>query len=132
MRYSAGMLRDRVECLRKVQASGKIGKNSGASAFESLGYAKASFSYFRGVKAMREAALGGIDYVVFRMRYRENKNKINRNGYLYHNKVMYIITEFNYDIHDDTVQIKAQETTERRVIVSPASDGETSGTEANG
>ena len=129
--YSSGMLNDRVECLKKVQTAGKIGKNSGAVAFESLGYVWANFSYNRGLKSMREAAFDGVDYVVFRMRYKENKEKINRNGYLYHNGVMYMVIEFNANTHDDTLQIKAQETTDKRVIVTPTPAVEPAGTVAN-
>lgn len=107
------MLRDRVEILRKVQTAGKIGKNSGSVAFESLGTVWANVGFNRGIKAMREAALDGVDYVIVRMRY----NTIaNRNCYLYHDGVMYMVTEFHRDMHDNIIQIKAQETTDKRVI----------------
>lgn len=126
MAYSTGMLRERVEILRKVQTAGKIGKSSGSVGFESLGTVWADVSFNRGIKAMREAALDGTDYVLVRMRY----NTIaNRNSYLYHDGVMYMVTEFHRDMQDNIIQIKAQETTEKRVIVLPA--GESSGTVAN-
>ena len=110
------MLRDRVEILRKVQTAGKIGKNSGSVAFESLGTVWANVGFNRGIKAVREAALDGVDYVIVRMRYNENKDKVNRNSYLYHDGVMYMILEFKHDGHDNIIQIKAQETTDKRVI----------------
>ena len=122
------MLKDRVEILKKVQMAGKIGKNSGAVGFESLGTVWAGVSFNRGVKAMREAALDGTDYVIVRMRY----NTIaNRNCYLYHDGVMYMVTEFKRDYQDNIIQIKAQETTDKRVIVTPTPAGEPAGTVAN-
>ena len=94
--------------------------------FESLGTVWADVSFSRGIKAMREAALDGTDYVIVRMRY----NTIaNRNCYLYHDGVMYMITEFKRSYADNIIQIKAQETTDKRVIVTPATD--TTGTVAN-
>ena len=126
MGYSSGMLKDRVEILKKVQTTGKISKNSGSVGFESLGTVWADVSFSRGIKAMREAALDGTDYVIVRMRY----NTIaNRNCYLYHDGVMYMITEFKRSYADNIIQIKAQETTDKRLIVTPATD--TTGTVAN-
>lgn len=122
------MLKDRVEILKKVQTAGKIGKNSGSAGFESLGTVWADVSFNRGIKAMREAALDGTDYVIVRMRY----NSIaNRNCYLYHDGVMYMVTEFKRDYQDNIIQIKAQETTDKRVIVTQTPDGEPAGTVAN-
>lgn len=122
------MLKDRVEILKKVQTAGKIGKNSGLAGFESLGTVWADVSFNRGIKAMREAALDGTDYVIVRMRY----NSIaNRNCYLYHDGVMYMVTEFKRDYLDNIIQIKAQETTDKRVIVTQTPDGEPAGTVAN-
>lgn len=117
-----------MEILKKVQTAGKIGKNSGSAGFESLGTVWADVSFNRGIKAMREAALDGTDYVIVRMRY----NSIaNRNCYLYHDGVMYMVTEFKRDYQDNIIQIKAQETTEKHVIVTQTPDGEPAGTVAN-
>lgn len=122
------MLKDRVEILKKVQTAGKIGKNSGSVGFESLGTVWAQVAFNRGIKSMREAALDGTDYVIVRMRY----NTIaNRNCYLYNDGVMYMVTEFKRDYQDNIIQIKAQETTDKRVIVTPTPAGEPAGTVAN-
>lgn len=128
MGYSSGMMKDRVEILRKVQTAGKIGKSSGAAGFESLGCVWAQVAFNRGIKAMRESALDGTDYVIVRMRYNEIAN---RNCYLYHDGVMYMVTEFHRDMRDNIIQMKAVETTEKRVIVTPTTAADATGTVAN-
>lgn len=115
MAYTSGMLRDRVEILKRVQQTGRIGRNTGSFAFESLGTVWASVTFSRGVKAVREAALDGTDYVLVRMRYNDI---VNRNSYLYHDGTMYMVTEFHRDRMENIIQIKAQETQDKRVIVS--------------
>lgn len=128
MGYSSGMLRDDVEILKKMQVSGKISKNSGATAFQSLGYIPSCVTFNRGIKAVREASLDGTDYVMVRMRYNDI---VNRNSYLYYDGVMYMVTEFHRDYHDNIIQIKAVETTDKRVILAPDNNVE-SNTESNG
>lgn len=106
MGYSSGMLNDRVEILMRVQTTGKIGKNSGAASYESLGCVWAHVAFNRGIKAMRESALDGTDYVIVRMRYNDMAN---RNCYLKHDGVMYMVTEFHRDMRDNIIQMKAVE-----------------------
>lgn len=125
MGYSSGMLKDRVEILRRVQTEGRLGKNSGSPAFESLGVVWAQVTFNRGVKAVREAALDGTDYVLVRMRY---NTLACRNCYLYHDGTMYMVTEFHRDRQENIVQMKAVEVQDKRVIATPA--GETAGTVA--
>lgn len=120
MSYSSGMLKHRVEILKRIQAQGKIGKNSGSVSFESQGVVWAAVDFNRGIKAMREGALDGTDYVLIRMRY---TNKINRNSFIYYDGVMYMITEFHRAYEDNIIQIKAQETQEKLVrYVAPTTE----------
>lgn len=106
------MLKHRVEILRKVQVDGRLGRNSGTVAFESLGVVWASVDFQRGLKAMREGAFDGTDYVLIRMRY---NGAITRNSYLYYDGIIYLITEFKREYQDNIIQIKAQETTDKLV-----------------
>ena len=115
MAYSSGMLNERVEILRRVQTEGKLSKNSGSVVFESLGCVWADVSFNRGLKAMREAALDGTDYVTVRMRY---NCLANRKSYLYHDGVMYMVTEFHADRRDNIIQMKAVEVQDKRIIAN--------------
>lgn len=115
-----------MEILKRVQTEGRLSRNSGAVAFESLGTVWASVTFNRGVKAVREAALDGTDYVLVRMRYNETAS---RNCYLFHDGVMYMVTEFHRDRMENIIQMKAVEVQDKRVIAEPA--GEAAGTAAN-
>ena len=106
MGYSSGMLKHRVEVLKVVAADGKFGARSAAPTYESVGCVWAAVDFNRGLKAMREAALDGIDYVVIRMRWNPI---VNRDSYLRCHGVTYMITEFHADRQQNIIQIKAQE-----------------------
>lgn len=121
MAYTSGMLKHRVEILKRVQVEGRFGKNSGNVAFVSQGEVWASVDFQRGIKAMRESAFDGTDYVLIRMRFND---VINRNSYIYADGVMYLITEFHRDYQDNIIQIKAVESQDKRVIYVPVHEVE--------
>lgn len=121
MAYTSGMLKHRVEILKRVQVEGRFGKNSGSVAFVSQGEVWASVDFQRGIKAMRESAFDGTDYVLIRMRFND---VINRNSYIYADGVMYLITEFHRDYQDNIIQIKAVESQDKRVIYVPVHEVE--------
>lgn len=121
MTYTSGMLKHRVEILKRVQVEGRFGKNSGSVAFVSQGVVWASVDFQRGIKAMRESAFDGTDYVLIRMRFND---VINRNSYIYADGVMYLITEFHRDYQDNIIQIKAVESQDKCVIYVPVHEVE--------
>jgi hypothetical protein len=106
MAYSAGMRRHRVEILKPKGASGQFGANSGKMTFEHVGTVWAAVNFQRGVKAVREAAVDGTDYILVRMLY---NNIVTRDSYLRDNGVTYMITEYHADYRENIIQIKAQE-----------------------
>ena len=110
MGYSAGMLRHRVEILKRVQKDGKYGKNSGTVTYESQGCVWADVTWSKGVKSMREGALDAYDTIMVRMRW---NNVVNRNSYLRYDGLVYQIQSFHADYQDNTVQITAMEIVEK-------------------
>ena len=100
------MLRYRVEVLKVSAADGKFGARSAAPTYVTEACVWAAVDFNRGLKAMREAALDGTDFVVIRMRWNPI---VNRDSYLRCHGVTYMITEFHADRQQNIIQIKAQE-----------------------
>ena len=106
MRYSTGMLRNRVEILKVKGTDGKFGPNSGKPTLQSLGTVWASVTFQRGMKAVAEGAVDGTDFVLIRMRWNPT---VTRDSYLREHGITYQITEFHADKYDNIIQIKAKE-----------------------
>ena len=106
MSYSTGLLRHRVEILRPTAKDGKFGPNSGKMTYDTIGIVWASVDFQKGLKAVREGAVDGTDYVLIRMRWNA---VVNRDSYLREGGVTYQIMEFHADRMMNIIQIKAQE-----------------------
>lgn len=100
------MMRYRVTVLERTVAAGSFGRNSGNVSFEETGTVWAAVDFQRGVKAVREAAVDGTDYILVRMRWNE---LVTRDSYLRIDGVTYMVTEFHRDFQDNILQLKAQE-----------------------
>lgn len=106
MGYSTGMLRHRVEVLKVLGIDGPFGANSGRTVEQSLGSVWAAVDFQRGIKAVREGAVDGTDYVLIRMRW---NNIVTRECLLRCEGVTYQITELHADRMENIIQIKAEE-----------------------
>ena len=106
MAYSTGLLKHRVEILRRVQAASRFSAGSGPVTYEPVKKVWADATWSKGAKAMREGALDAYDTVMFRMRW---NNVVNRESFIgYENKV-YQIMSLHADYQDNTIQITAVE-----------------------
>ena len=115
MGYSSDILEDWIEILRRVRTEGKLSKNSGGIVFEPIDCFYAQVKFNRGMKAIREAALDGTYDVVIRMRYDE---RVNRNCYVYHDGVMYMVVDCKRHERDNIIQMKAVEVQDKRIIAN--------------
>ena len=106
MGYSTGILKHRIEILRRVQAASKFSAGSGRVTYEPIKKVWADATWSKGAKAMREGALDSYDTVMFRMRY---NTVVNRESFIgYENKV-YQIMSLHSDYQANTIQITAVE-----------------------
>lgn len=107
MSYSTGLLRHRVEILKRVQKTGNISKNSGAFTYESQGCVYSDVQWKKGVKNLSEGSFDAQDTVMFRMRW---NNIAHRDSFLRYEGQIYQIQSFHADYQDNTIQITAIET----------------------
>ncbi len=108
MAYSSGMLNQRVELLKRVQAAGKISRNSGAYSYETLGAVWADVTWKKGQKTLNEGAFDSQDTVMIRMRW---NSVVTRDTFLRHDGVVYQIQSMHRDRQENTIQITAVEAT---------------------
>lgn len=106
MSYSTGMLKHRVEVLKRVQDDGDFGIRSGSSHFEVVCCAWAAVDWKRGQKSLNAGAMDAIDTVMFRMRW---DARITRECFLRYDGVTYQVMQFHADKMDNTLQIVATE-----------------------
>lgn len=106
MGYSTGMLKHRVEVLKRVQEDGDFGIRSGRQSFERVCCVWADVQWKKGVKNLSMGALDGVDTVLFRMRW---NGLVNRECFLRYDGTTYQIMSFHADRQDNTIQITANE-----------------------
>ena len=107
MGYPAGMLKDRIQVLRRVMPDGRIGKGSAKHTYEPVACLWAAVTWNKGMKAMREGALDAYDTVMVRTRWNE---LLTRDSFIGFEGRIYQIQSYNADRMDNTIQITAIET----------------------
>ena len=106
MGYSTGMLKHRVEILKRVQEDGEFGIRSGKPSFERVCCVWADVTWKKGQKALNAGAMDALDTVMFRMRW---DGRVTRECFLKYDGVVYQAMQFHADRQDNTIQILATE-----------------------
>ncbi|MBQ4388017.1 MAG: phage head closure protein [Prevotella sp.] len=104
MSYTSGILRRRVEILKKQDPSQQgFGETT---SYESVACVHADVTWSKGVKALREGALDAYDTVLIRMRW---NSIVTRDCQLRCEGVTYQIQSLHADRQENTIQITATE-----------------------
>ena len=102
MAYQTGFLRERVTIKNKV-ADAAFGDTTDYAVVATV-WASATFQ--KGMRALREGALDAYDTMMFRMRYNDF---VNRDSRLVYDGAEYQITSIHRDMHENILQIIANE-----------------------
>ena len=105
MSYASGMLDARITFIEvKGAKNGDYGREFGG--WRKVATVHASYSFTKGVRALREGAVDAYDTVMFRLRWHSD---IHRECRIIHDGAVYSITSYNADRRRNTIQITAQE-----------------------
>ena len=105
MSYASGMLDARITFIEvKSAKTGEYGREF--DGWSKVATVHASYSFNKGVRALREGAVDAYDTVMFRLRWHPD---IHRECRIIHDGAVYAITSYNADRRRNTIQITAQE-----------------------
>ena len=106
MGYSAGMLKYRVQILKRVQSASKFSSASGPVSYVPEREVWAGYKFNKGTKSLREGALDAYDTVMF---FFHSSVTIRRDNFIGFKGRVFQITSLNDDAMDDKIQITATE-----------------------
>lgn len=107
MAYSTGMMRQKVTIAKRDNATqNRYGLDAAGIRWIKVGTFWAAVDWKRGMKEMREGALDAYDFIMVRMRWRDD---IDRDCLLKHDDRWYQIESFHRDYEANTIQITARE-----------------------
>lgn len=107
MAYSTGMMRQKVTIAKRLASEqSRFGLDAAGIKWASVGTFWAAVDWKRGLKEMREGAMDSYDFIMVRMRWRDD---ISRECLVKYDDRWYQIESFHRDYEANTVQITARE-----------------------